>query len=181
MLGFWITAAAMLAIAAAVLWPFSIWFGDLLTRKPPDLRQWFGGIFSTKPAYQPASPRVTMRLGLAVAANKASLEWLEKTRHKYWEIDRTMTASDLIALLRSEEATKPREYPIAGQLIVSRSQLLFALQGAQQLRQAPNFTGKASLHDTHASLTFQNAASISVVATNAVRQTATIGELTWPN
>src|SRR5262249_46665965 len=152
------------------LWPFLIWFGDLLTRKPPDLRRWF----MTKPTQQVPSSSMTIRLGLPVAENKASLVWFIKTKFDLLEILNTdWTAS-------RSEGIRRWEYPIAGQSI-SRSDLLFAIQDARLPPQVPNFSGKTSLYDARTSLNFDVAAQISVIANTAVRQTPTIGELTWQN
>lgn len=40
MVEFWTIVVVMMAIAFAVLWPFTKLFGELLTRQPPDVREW---------------------------------------------------------------------------------------------------------------------------------------------
>lgn len=46
MLNFWVTLLAVMIVAGVVLFPISMWFGEILTHDPEYFRQWIHQRFS---------------------------------------------------------------------------------------------------------------------------------------
>src|ERR1700690_4258289 len=68
---FWLIVAVMMAIAFVILWPFTTWFGELLTQPPPNVQQWiqkFVSVGLLKPQIAIASTFVVIPASSAITS-----------------------------------------------------------------------------------------------------------------
>jgi hypothetical protein len=118
-------------------------------------------------------------LRLMAAFNLVPKEWFEKAKTEYLAVFETKITSSNVTTRLKLELTTPLEHALAAS--VAQSDLIFAFHGRLPRREASDFSGWASQHESRTSINFYNAPLLPVISNNAFRQQAAVGELTWQN